>query len=114
MALWMSCSQSRTAGFPLGQTTASETGFNRIFSISAPFCFDVSGVSTLHISQWARIRMNRMNQGPLRYGVQPLVKFCRPVSYLGLMPFNFIWKKKPLTKFWSPAHQVQVSASEAT
>ena len=65
-------------------------------------------------TQWARIRMNRMNQGPLRYGVQPLVKFCRPVSYLGLMPFNFIWKKKPLTKFWSPAHQVQVSASEAT
>ena len=58
--------------------------------------------------------MNRMKQGPLRYGVQPLVKFCRPVSYLGLMPFNSIWNKKPLTKFLSPAHQVQVSASEAT
>ena len=66
------------------------------------------------VAQWARMRMNRMNQGPLRYGVQPLVKFCRPVSYLGLMPFNSIWKKKPLTKFWSPAQQVQVSASEAT
>ena len=65
-------------------------------------------------TQWARIRMNRMKQGPLRYGVQPLVKICKQVSYLGLMPFNSIWKKKPLTKFWRLADQSEVSASEAT
>ena len=76
--------------------------------------YGYSGILKVNNTQWARIRMNRMNQGPLRYGVQPLVKFCRPVSYLGLMSINFIWKKMPLTKFWNPAHQVQVSASEAT
>ena len=68
-------------------------------------------VITTAEAQWARIRMNRMKQGPLRYGVQPLVKICKPVSYLGLMPFNSIWKKKPLTKFWRLADQSVVSAS---
>ena len=91
--------QIRTKGFPIELRCDLEA---------------VDCVKVLFSPQWARIRMNRMKQGPLRYGVQPLVKICKQVSYLGLMPFNSIWKKKPLTKFWTLAKQCKGSASEAT